>query len=97
MHATRSVFCVDPVGFSVLRLTGRENTTKENQSGWRSDFVVPVENNFLEANCHQFPGLCCCHPLQFEDHDCVLHQDVEDHLEEEDEVGSSRSFALYSS
>ena len=81
--------------------------------------MVPVENNFLEVNCHQFPGarfdfiscyidhllsdhlsscqLCCCIPFQFEDHKWVLHHDVEDHWEEEDEVGTSRSFVKYSS
>ena len=41
--------------------------------------------------------LCCCHPFLFEDHECELHQDVEDHSEEEDEVGSSRSFVKYPS
>ena len=41
--------------------------------------------------------LCCCHPFQVEDHSCEIHQDVEDHWEEEDEVGSSRSFAKYCS
>ena len=96
----KCILCTPPVAFSELRLTGRENATKK-KSGWRSDFVVRVENNFLKANCQQFPGkdfefvsqfidhlwsdhlsscqLCCCHPFQFEDHECVLHQDVEDH------------------
>ena len=41
--------------------------------------------------------LCCSHPFQVEDHSCELHQDVEDHCEEDDEVGSSRSYVKHCS
>ena len=35
-------------------------------------------------------------PFVIQDHECVFHQDVEDHWEEEEEVGSSFSFVKYS-
>ena len=40
------VLCTPPVAFSELRLTGRETQLKKNQSGWRSDLLVLVDNNF---------------------------------------------------
>ena len=42
--------------------------------------------------------LCCCHTFQVKDHSCELHQDVEeDHWEDDDDVGCSRSFVKYCS
>ena len=64
------------------------------------ELVLYVRNCFIDylwsdhlSSCQ----LCCCHTFQIEDHSCELHQDVEDHWEEEDDVGSSRSFAKYCS
>ena len=52
--------------------------------------------NALDHRCSDHLSscqLCWCHPCPFEDHECGRHQDVEDHWEEEDKVGGSRSSA----
>ena len=46
---------------------------------------------FHEVNYLQFPEAS----LDFEDHDCELQHDVEEHWEDEDELWGSRAFSKY--
>ena len=96
-HVNTHIQFTSTVAFSALRLTGRHHATKKNIwmlqfSRTRFDFI----SYFIEHIWTDHSSVCqlsCCHSFQFEDNECVSHQDVEDHLKRWNEVRISGSFA----
>ena len=52
---------------------------------WAGSYIRNCFIEYLWSDHLSSCQMCCCHPFQFENHSCELHQGVEDHWEDEDE------------